>query len=147
MVSVSRQVHRLKWEIYPPPSKGPIFQPTGLLRELNRIIKMASIKPLSLRSTTMASRAMLASHGLRATARSSLKLWPRAATERSFAAATEAARFDWEDPLATANLLTEEEISVSETAERYCQEHLLPRVTRTTSPPLSRLAGGKESFR
>jgi glutaryl-CoA dehydrogenase len=36
--------------------------------------------------------------------------------------------FDWEDPLASKNLLTEEEISIADTAERYCQERLLPRV-------------------
>ncbi|KAI0398030.1 putative glutaryl-CoA dehydrogenase [Xylariaceae sp. FL0594] len=36
--------------------------------------------------------------------------------------------FDWQDPLASKSLLTEEEIAISETAERYCQERLLPRV-------------------
>ncbi|KAI0418954.1 mitochondrial glutaryl-CoA dehydrogenase-like protein [Xylaria grammica] len=36
--------------------------------------------------------------------------------------------FDWEDPLASKSLLTEEELAISETAERYCQERLLPRV-------------------
>ncbi|KAJ4313166.1 hypothetical protein N0V84_009545 [Fusarium piperis] len=38
------------------------------------------------------------------------------------------APFDWEDPLATKSLLTDEELAVSESAERYCQEQLAPRV-------------------
>lgn len=42
--------------------------------------------------------------------------------------------FDWQDPLASKNLLTEEEIAISETAERYCQEQLLPRVLRESQP-------------
>lgn len=36
--------------------------------------------------------------------------------------------FSWEDPLASKALLTEDEIAISESAERYCQEQLLPRV-------------------
>ncbi|KAI0400721.1 putative glutaryl-CoA dehydrogenase [Xylaria palmicola] len=36
--------------------------------------------------------------------------------------------FDWQDPLASKNLLTEEELAIADTAERYCQEQLLPRV-------------------
>ncbi|KAK0384540.1 hypothetical protein NLU13_8626 [Sarocladium strictum] len=36
--------------------------------------------------------------------------------------------FNWEDPLASNNLLTEEELAIAETAERYCQERMLPRV-------------------
>lgn len=38
--------------------------------------------------------------------------------------------FDWEDPLRTKDLLTEDEIAIMDTAERYCQERLLPRVLR-----------------
>jgi len=38
------------------------------------------------------------------------------------------ATFNWEDPLASKNLLTEEESAIGETAERYCQEQLAPRV-------------------
>lgn len=38
--------------------------------------------------------------------------------------------FDWEDPLDTKDLLTEDEIAISETARAYCQEKLLPRVLR-----------------
>ncbi|KAH7029297.1 acyl-CoA dehydrogenase/oxidase [Microdochium trichocladiopsis] len=45
---------------------------------------------------------------------------------RSYAAA--ATPFDWEDPLRTKDLLTEEELAIMDTAERYCQEQLLPRV-------------------
>ena len=54
-------------------------------------------------------------------------LWPTAA--RSYASATGNA-FKWEDPLGSRNLLTEEELAIGETAERYCQEQLLPRVLR-----------------
>ena len=37
-------------------------------------------------------------------------------------------QFDWKDPLNAASLLTEEEQAISETAEAYCQERMLPRV-------------------
>ncbi|KAI1768506.1 acyl-CoA dehydrogenase NM domain-like protein [Hypoxylon sp. FL1150] len=48
---------------------------------------------------------------------------------RSYASASKSkSLFDWEDPLASKNLLTEEELAISETAERYCQEQLQPRV-------------------
>lgn len=46
---------------------------------------------------------------------------------RSYASAPKS-QFDWKDPLASQNLFTEEELAISETAERYCQERLLPRV-------------------
>lgn len=36
--------------------------------------------------------------------------------------------FNWEDPLGTANLFTEEEVAIQETANSYCQERMLPRV-------------------
>jgi glutaryl-CoA dehydrogenase len=36
--------------------------------------------------------------------------------------------FDWKDPLNANSLLTEEEQAISETAESYCQERMLPRV-------------------
>jgi len=36
--------------------------------------------------------------------------------------------FDWTDPLASKSLFTEEELAISETAESYSQERLLPRV-------------------
>jgi len=51
---------------------------------------------------------------------------------RTFASAAAATgpQFNWEDPLGSKNLLTEEELAISETAERYCQEQLLPRVLR-----------------
>ncbi|KAF2230365.1 glutaryl-CoA dehydrogenase mitochondrial precursor [Viridothelium virens] len=38
------------------------------------------------------------------------------------------AAFDWKDPLGSNNLFTEEELAISETAEAYCQERMLPRV-------------------
>jgi hypothetical protein len=38
--------------------------------------------------------------------------------------------FKWEDPLGAESLLTEEELAISETAESYCQERMLPRVLR-----------------
>lgn len=40
-------------------------------------------------------------------------------------------KFDWQDPLNTSNLFTEEEQAISETAESYCQERMLPRVLGT----------------
>lgn len=39
-----------------------------------------------------------------------------------------ASAFDWQDPLASKSLLTDEEKAIEETAERYCQEKLAPRV-------------------
>lgn len=54
------------------------------------------------------------------------------APTRSYAAAS-SLPFDWEDPLRTKDLLTEDEIAIMDTAERYCQERLLPRVTRRST--------------
>ncbi|KAK4226674.1 hypothetical protein QBC38DRAFT_510251 [Podospora fimiseda] len=51
-----------------------------------------------------------------------------ALSSRSYASTTSAVKFDWEDPLGSKNLLTKEELAISETAERYCQERLAPRV-------------------
>lgn len=42
--------------------------------------------------------------------------------------ASSAAAFDWQDPLNAANLYTEEELAIQDTARQYCQEQLLPRV-------------------
>jgi glutaryl-CoA dehydrogenase len=36
--------------------------------------------------------------------------------------------FNWEDPLGSQSLLTDEELAIAETAESYCQERMLPRV-------------------
>ncbi|KAI9799208.1 MAG: hypothetical protein M1825_004851 [Sarcosagium campestre] len=36
--------------------------------------------------------------------------------------------FNWEDPLSSTDLFTEEELAIQETAKSYCQERLLPRV-------------------
>ncbi|KAH7085783.1 glutaryl-CoA dehydrogenase [Paraphoma chrysanthemicola] len=36
--------------------------------------------------------------------------------------------FDWEDPLSSKTIFTEQEIDIQETARAYCQERLLPRV-------------------
>lgn len=36
--------------------------------------------------------------------------------------------FNWEDPLDSASLFTEEEIAIKESAHDYCQERMLPRV-------------------
>ena len=38
------------------------------------------------------------------------------------------AAFNWEDPLNSASLFTEEELAIQETAKSYCQERMLPRV-------------------
>jgi glutaryl-CoA dehydrogenase len=55
---------------------------------------------------------------------------PVAVTSRSYAAHATPQTFDWQDPLNAQSLLTEEEIAISETAEAYCQERMLPRVLR-----------------
>lgn len=52
------------------------------------------------------------------------------ALRRGYAAAASAPPFDWQDPLDAKSLLTEDEIAISETAEKYSQEQLLPRVLR-----------------
>ena len=39
--------------------------------------------------------------------------------------------FNWEDPLGSASLFTEEELAIQETANSYCQERMLPRVLGT----------------
>lgn len=36
--------------------------------------------------------------------------------------------FNWEDPLAASELYTEEELAVQDTARKFSQERLLPRV-------------------
>jgi glutaryl-CoA dehydrogenase len=38
------------------------------------------------------------------------------------------AAFNWEDPLNSATLFTEDELAIQETAHDYCQERMLPRV-------------------
>lgn len=43
--------------------------------------------------------------------------------------------FDWKDPLNANSLLTEEEQAISETAESYCQERMLPRVLGKCGQP------------
>ncbi|CAK7209838.1 hypothetical protein SCUCBS95973_000577 [Sporothrix curviconia] len=51
-----------------------------------------------------------------------------AAVARRAYSAPAATTFDWQDPLSTKSLLTEDELAISETAERYCQEQLRPRL-------------------
>lgn len=55
------------------------------------------------------------------------------AAVRSYAAHATPQPFNWEDPLGSNSLLTEEELAISETAEAYCQERMLPRVLREFS--------------
>ncbi|MCJ1338942.1 Ubiquitin-conjugating enzyme E2 4 [Bachmanniomyces sp. S44760] len=38
-------------------------------------------------------------------------------------------QFNWEDPLGSTTLFTDEELAIQETAKSYCQERMLPRVT------------------
>ncbi|KAH8752611.1 putative glutaryl-CoA dehydrogenase [Hyaloscypha finlandica] len=52
----------------------------------------------------------------------------RPAAVRGYAAHATPQPFNWEDPLNAKSLLTEEELAISETAEAYCQERMLPRV-------------------
>ena len=54
----------------------------------------------------------------------------RPVAARGYAAHATSPLFNWEDPLNTDNLLTEEELAIRETAESYCQERMLPRVLR-----------------
>lgn len=65
----------------------------------------------------------------------------RPIVSRTFASAAKSGScgpvFNWEDPLASNNLLTEEELAIAETAERYCQERMLPRVLRMVAPSWS----------
>ncbi|KAH8083593.1 acyl-CoA dehydrogenase NM domain-like protein [Filobasidium floriforme] len=54
---------------------------------------------------------------------SSLKCTPAAVRY-----ASSFSKFDWEDPLDSTSLLTEEEVAIRDTARDYCQENLIPRV-------------------
>ncbi|KAL1896225.1 hypothetical protein Cpir12675_002871 [Ceratocystis pirilliformis] len=47
---------------------------------------------------------------------------------RGFASQGSEPAYDWEDPLLSKSLLTEDEVAVYETAEKYAQERLQPRV-------------------
>ncbi|PTB77641.1 hypothetical protein M440DRAFT_1390917 [Trichoderma longibrachiatum ATCC 18648] len=58
----------------------------------------------------------------------SFRVFARTASVRRAAAARSYATFNWEDPLNAKNLFTEDELAIAETAERYCQERLQPRV-------------------
>lgn len=60
----------------------------------------------------------------------------RPAASRSYAAHATPQKFDWQDPLNAKTLFTEEEIAISETAEAYCQERMLPRVLRKSHCPM-----------
>lgn len=71
-----------------------------------------------------------------------------AVQRRGYAAAASSSGpppFDWQDPLNAKNLLTEEELAISETAEKYCQDQLLPRVLRASSPSTPTLAAHRRS--
>ena len=48
--------------------------------------------------------------------------------KRNITTSTTQIPFDWRDPLASANLFTEEELAIAETAKAYCQERMLPRI-------------------
>jgi glutaryl-CoA dehydrogenase len=58
----------------------------------------------------------------------SLAAGARPAAVRGYAAHATPQPFNWEDPLGSQSLFTEEELAISETAESYCQERMLPRV-------------------
>jgi len=66
---------------------------------------------------------------IRSTARQ-LTSAARPVAVRGYAAHATPQQFNWEDPLNAKSLLTDEEIAISETAEAYCQERMLPRVLR-----------------
>jgi glutaryl-CoA dehydrogenase len=64
---------------------------------------------------------------LRAAARSIKAGHPSVAGRRHASSAV----FNWEDPLAAAELYTEEELAIQDTARQYCQDKLMPRVLGT----------------
>jgi glutaryl-CoA dehydrogenase len=68
----------------------------------------------------------------RSIARSSIRQLAvaRPVATRGYAALATPQAFNWQDPLGSQSLLSEEEIAISETAEAYCQERMLPRVLR-----------------
>ncbi len=49
----------------------------------------------------------------------------RSVTGRGYASS---AVFNWEDPLAAAELYTPEELAIQDTARQYCQDKLMPRI-------------------
>jgi glutaryl-CoA dehydrogenase len=53
--------------------------------------------------------------------------------------------FNWEDPLAAAELYTEEELAIQDTARQYCQDKLMPRVLGMCSIPIPSQHGGLTS--
>ncbi|KAI9753611.1 MAG: hypothetical protein M4579_005075 [Chaenotheca gracillima] len=53
---------------------------------------------------------------------------PTSVSQRCASTSTSTAQFDWEDPLASHELFTEEELAIQETARAYCQERMQPRV-------------------
>jgi len=61
---------------------------------------------------------------LRAAARSIQAGTPCVAGRRYASSAV----FNWEDPLAAAELYTAEELAIQDTARQYCQDKLMPRV-------------------
>lgn len=74
---------------------------------------------------------------LRAATRSAKATSPSVAGRRYASSAV----FNWEDPLAAAELFTEEELAIQDTARQYCQDKLMPRVLGMSSarPCLDRL--------
>ena len=65
---------------------------------------------------------------LRNTSRAARVASRAASTHISRRCASSTAAFNWQDPLNSANLYTEDELAIQETARQYCQEQLLPRV-------------------
>jgi glutaryl-CoA dehydrogenase len=61
----------------------------------------------------------------------------RPVASRNYAAHATPQPFNWEDPLNAQSLLTEDEIAISETAEAYCQERMLPRVLRESQDSIA----------
>jgi len=64
---------------------------------------------------------------IRSTARN-VAVATRVASVRGYAEHATPQPFNWQDPLGSQNLFTEEELAIAETAESYCQERMLPRV-------------------
>ncbi|KAJ2986398.1 hypothetical protein HDV02_006736, partial [Globomyces sp. JEL0801] len=67
--------------------------------------------------------------------KNSVQIYKQLASVRSFTSSSvvagpaKLAKFNWQDPLNLESCLTEEEISIRDTARQYAQSKLLPRVT------------------
>jgi hypothetical protein len=110
--------------IYPKPATAEVSAISVYLIQLPATIDNFCSLPtlyncLSFFVPTMMNRSLL-----RAAARS-IQAGPTSVAGRRYASS---AVFNWEDPLAAAELFTDEELAIQDTARQYCQDKLAPRV-------------------